>query len=97
MSVDWFFDLSLDLCCFKEILLENGFIEEMRATWGNKVVPQIFSHNFLNLRKYDLIHLTPYYWKPCILQFCDITKDIILQKFLQTKQGDYQLVAVMSL
>ena len=31
------------------------------------------------------------------LQFCDITKGITLQKFLQTKKRDYQLIAVSSL
>ena len=31
------------------------------------------------------------------MQFCDIIKGIILQKFLQTKKRDYQLVAVSSL
>ena len=46
----------------KEILLEIGFIEEMRTIWGNKEVPQTFFHNFLYLRKYNLICLTPY---PC--------------------------------
>ena len=30
-------------------------------------------------------------------QFCDITKGIILQKFLQAKKRDYQLVEVSSL
>ena len=39
----------------KEILLEMGFIEEMRTIWGDKEVPETFFHNFLYLRKYDLI------------------------------------------
>ena len=45
--------LGLDLCVLdstsgnyrifvEEVLLEIGFIEEMRATWGNKDVPQTF-------------------------------------------------------
>ena len=42
----------------KEILLEIGFVEEMRTTWGNEEVPQTFSHNFPYSRKYLLIHLT---------------------------------------
>ena len=29
----------------KEILLEIGFIEEMRTTWGNKEVPQSLNHD----------------------------------------------------
>ena len=82
----------------EEILLEIGcFIEEIRTTWGDKEVPQTFFHNSLYLRKYDLIRLTPYHWQTCISQFCDITKSIILRKFLQTKKRDYQLVAVSSL
>ena len=28
---------------FKEILLEIGFIEEMRTTWGNKELPNFVS------------------------------------------------------
>ena len=60
-------------------------------------MPQTFFHNFLYLQKYDLIRLTPYHWQPYILRFCDITKGIILQKFLQTKKRDYQLIAVSSL
>ena len=43
------------------------------------------------------MHLTPHHWQPRISQICDITKGIILQKFLQTKKRDYQLVAVSSL
>ena len=38
--------------------------------------------------------MTPYHWQPCISQFSDITKGIILQKFSQTKKRDYQLIAV---
>ena len=56
-----------------------------------------FFLNFLYWRKYDLIRLTPYHWQPCILQFCDIKKAVILQKFSPTKKRDYQLVAVSSL
>ena len=62
---------------FKEILLEIGFIEEMRTTSGNEEVPQTFFHNSLYLQKYDLIHWTSYHWQPCILQFCDITKGLL--------------------
>ena len=47
----------------KEILLEIAFSEEMRASWGNKVVPQTFFHNSFYSRKYDLIRLTPFHWK----------------------------------
>ena len=32
---------------FKERLLEIGFIEKMRTTWGKKEVPQIFLPNSL--------------------------------------------------
>ena len=49
---------------------------------------QTFFHNFLCSRKYDLIHLTSYHGQPCILQFCDITKGITLQKFSRTKKRD---------
>ena len=34
----------------------------------------------------DLTHLTQYHWQPCILQFYDITKGKILQKF-----SDYEM------
>ena len=37
---------------FKEILLNIGFIENMRITRGNKEVPQTFFHSFIYLRKY---------------------------------------------
>ena len=36
---------------FTEILLKIGFIEEMRTTRDNKVVPQIFFHHFPYSRK----------------------------------------------
>ena len=52
-----------------EMLLEIGLFEEMRTIWGNKEVPQTFSHNFLYLRKCDLIHLTPYHCQSCIRNF----------------------------
>ena len=82
---------------FKEILLEIGFIEEMRTIWGNKEVPQTFFHNFLYLRKYDLISFDFVPLSTLHSQFCDFTKGIILQKFLQTKKRDFHLVAVRSL
>ena len=58
----------------KEILFKIGFIEEIKAIWGNKEVPQTFFHNFLDLRKYDLIRLTPYHCQPCIRNFVTIQK-----------------------
>ena len=58
----------------EEILLEIGFVEEMRTIWGNKKVPQTFFHNFLYLRKYDLIRLTPYDCKPCIRNVVTLQK-----------------------
>ena len=58
----------------KKVLLEFGFIEEMRTTRGNKEVFQTFFSNFFYLRKYDLIRLTPYLWQPWISQFYDIKK-----------------------
>ena len=45
----------------KEILLEIGFIEEIRTTWGNEEVPQNFFHNSLYSRKYDLIRMTQHH------------------------------------
>ena len=36
----------------EDIPLEIGFIEEVRTIWGNKEVPQTFSHTILYLRKY---------------------------------------------
>ena len=51
------------------MLLEIGFIEEMRTIWGKKEVPQSFFRNFLYLRKYDLIRLTPNYRQSCIRNF----------------------------
>ena len=33
-------------------------------------------------------------WSTLHSQFCDITKGMLLQKFLQTKKRDFQLVAV---
>ena len=43
----------------KEVLLEIGFIEEIRTTCGNKEMPQTFFHNCSYSRKYVLIRLTP--------------------------------------
>ena len=57
-----------------EILLKIGFIEEMRTIWGNKEVPQTFFQNFLYLRKYDLIRLTPYHCQPRIRNFVTLQK-----------------------
>ena len=39
-------------------------------------MPLTFFHNFLVLRKYDLIRLTPFHWQPRILQFYHITKSL---------------------
>ena len=58
----------------KEILLEIGFIEEMRTIRGNKEVPQTFFHNFFYFRKYDLIRLTPCYCQPCIRNFVTLQR-----------------------
>ena len=60
-------------------------------------MPQTFFHNSPYSQKYDLICFTPYLWQPCISQFCDITKGIILQKFMQIKKRNYHLVPVSSL
>ena len=67
----------------KEILLEIGFIKEIRTTVLEVIkVPQTFFHNFTYSQKYDLVHLTPYHRQPCILQFCYITKGVpVLAKF----------------
>ena len=62
---------------FKELFLEIGCIQEMRTTWGNIQVPQIFFHDSPYSRKYDLIRVTPYHWHPCISQFCNITKGLL--------------------
>ena len=97
MQVYCIFSNCNDRIFIKEILLEIGFIDKMRTTWGNKEAPHTFFHNFLCLRKYDLIGLIRYHWQSCISKFCGITKGIILQKFLQTKKLDFQLVAVSSL
>ena len=51
------------------MLLEISFAKEMRTILGNKEVPQTFFRNFLYLRKYDLIRLTPYHCQPCIRNF----------------------------
>ena len=67
----------------EEILLEIGFIEEMRTTWGYKEVPQTFFHNSPYLRKYDLIPLIRYYWQPSISKFCGITKNLHYKSRLQ--------------
>ena len=45
----------------KEVLLDIGFIEEMRTTRSKKEVPQTFFHNSLYFREYDLIRLIPYH------------------------------------
>ena len=34
-----------------------------------------------------IIRLTQYHWQPCILQFCDTTKGIILEEFSQNKKN----------
>ena len=81
-------------CIFvKEILLEIGFIEEMRPIWGT---PNLF-YNFrlfakIRCNSFDSVQLSTLH-----LQFRDITKGKNLQKFLQTKKRDYQQVAVSSL
>ena len=36
-------------------MLEIGFIEQMRTTWGNKKVSQTFFHNSPYSRKYNII------------------------------------------
>ena len=38
---------------------------------------QSFFLNSLYPQKFVLIHLTMYHWQPCILQFCDITKNLL--------------------
>ena len=43
----------------KEIVLEIGFIEEMRITWGNTKVPKTLFHYSSYSLKSDLIRLTP--------------------------------------
>ena len=72
-----FFVYQKYLHILKEILLEIGFVEEMRSTWGNKEVPQTFSPNTPYSRKYVLICCTPRHWQPCVSQFCDITKGVL--------------------
>ena len=57
---------------FKEILLEIGFIEEMRTIQVNTEVPHTFFYNFLDLRKCGLIRLTPYHFQPCIRNFVTV-------------------------
>ena len=56
----------------KEILLEIGFIEEMRTIQVNTEVPHTFFYNFLDLRKCGLIRLTPYHFQPCIRNFVTV-------------------------
>ena len=56
-----------------------------------------FFCNFPQLGKYDLIRFTPYHLQLCILQLCDITKDMLLQNFSCTKKHDHLLKAVSSL
>ena len=48
------------------LLLEIGFIKEMRTTWGNQKMPQTFFHNSIYSQKYSLIHVTQYHWQTCI-------------------------------
>ena len=38
---------------------------------------QTFFHNSLYSRKYFLICLTQFHWRPCILHFCEITKGLL--------------------
>ena len=42
------------------MLLEIGFIEEMKTNRGNKELRQVFLTNCPFLRKYYLLHLTQY-------------------------------------
>ena len=49
------------LFTIKEILLEIGFIEEMRSTKGNQEVPLIFFHNSPYSQRFGLIRFTPYH------------------------------------
>ena len=58
----------------KEILLEIGFIEEMRTTWGNNEVPQVFLPNSLYSREYYFLRFDP-------VPICDVTTGMSLQKF----------------
>ena len=61
----------------KEMMLEIGFIEERRTTWGNKEVPKIFFYNFLYSRKlrfnpFDSVLLATLYFT-----ICNITKRLL--------------------
>ena len=56
------------------MLLEIGFIEEMKTTRGNKEVPQTFSQfpffAKIQFNPFDFVH-----WQASISPFCDITKN----------------------
>ena len=66
--------------------LKIGFIEEMRTIWGGtpNLFPQFPLFAKIRFHLFDSVPLATLH-----SQFCDITKGIILQKFLQTKKRDY--------
>ena len=57
------------------ILLEIGFIEEMRTTESDEKVPSAPPSLFPFSAKMNLTRLTPYHWQLCARNFCDIKKD----------------------
>ena len=82
---------SLKRYCMKSVLLKKWELFEVI-----KRCPKPFSTFFFICE----IRFNPFNSVPLSTlhtQFCNITKGIVLQKFLQTKKRDYQLVAVSSL
>ena len=81
---------------FKAMLCRNRFIEQMRTTWVIKRCHKLFSTILFNRKMwfnpFDSASLATSHfailWR---------RKNIILQKLVQTKTGDYQHVAVSSL
>ena len=74
------------LSLLTQILLEIGFTDEIRTTSKNKEVPQTFFHNSSHSQKKK--RFNPFdsvsYRQPCISQFCNFKRGIILHKFSQT-------------
>ena len=94
-------DLAFLKCILKEIgyypksvldkkseLLNVGLIRRWPEPFS--IIPIIS-----DFQKYNLNRLTPYHWQPSFFQFCVITKGMILQNFLQTKNRNVQIKKVI--
>ena len=56
---------------FKELLLEIGYIEQIKTTRGNRGARNLVRLLLLST-KINLIRSTLYHWQPCVSKFCYI-------------------------